>query len=399
MKLLLPLLLGAAAAAVRVAGQPQAFDCPSSSCWCGDSFSEDQVELRPEIYYRTAFNRVTQANQTLFLDEWLAPSSTPRPGALIIHGGGYSTGPFNGCSHAKNMSSFADVAMALARRGFAVVSIDYRCEGPLRAGDPADLFHPWFDAVEDARAAVRYMVSNAARLQLDSSRIVAFGGSAGAVTVAQLLHALPEGTPMPAPVPPPPDNCTQTLRSQCPRSSFAGYEACLTCTRQHAAAPTCKPRAREAYCNRTAVSAPDESAPVGGNSNVTCGISLSGAIPPGSIAAGQVSASPDSPPYLDFHGTADATVPYSNTTGGPADRGLLFWGNALDTKSWLDSKSAPNSLVSIPGAGHVPFEALPPCADPEAFGCYSTSFFGFLLEAMRLAGVKCPAALEKARSK
>ena len=47
------------------------------------------------------------------------------------------------------------------------------------------------------------MVSNAARLQLDSSRIVAFGGSAGAVTVAQLLHALPEGTPMPAPVPPP----------------------------------------------------------------------------------------------------------------------------------------------------------------------------------------------------
>ena len=126
---------------------------------------------------------------------------------------------------------------------------------------------------------------------------------------------------------------------------------------------------------------------------------MSGAIPPGSIAAGQVSASPDSPPYLDFHGTADATVPYSNTTGGPADRGLLYWGDALDTKSWLDSKSAPNSLVSIPGAGHVPFEALPPCADPEAFGCYSTSFFGFLLEAMRLAGVKCPAALEKARSK
>ena len=143
MKLLLPLVLGAAAAAAAVAAQPQAFDCPTSSCWCGDSFSADQVELRPEIYYRTAFNRVTQANQTLFLDEWLAPSSTPRPGALIIHGGGYSTGPFNGCSHAKNMSSFADVAMALARRGFAVVSIDYRCEGPLRAGDPADLFHPW----------------------------------------------------------------------------------------------------------------------------------------------------------------------------------------------------------------------------------------------------------------
>ena len=42
-------------------------------------------------------------NQTLLLDEWLAPSRTPRPGALIIHGGGYSAGPYNGCSHAKNM--------------------------------------------------------------------------------------------------------------------------------------------------------------------------------------------------------------------------------------------------------------------------------------------------------
>ena len=135
-----------------------------------------QLELWDEIrLYHTSPMQVGsflhyEANQTLFLDEWLAPSSTPRPGALIIHGGGYSTGPFNGCSHAKNMSSFADVAMALARRGFAVVSIDYRCEGPLRAGDPADLFHPWFDAVEDARAAVRYMVSTAARLATGPGR-------------------------------------------------------------------------------------------------------------------------------------------------------------------------------------------------------------------------------------
>ena len=37
------------------------------------------------MYYRTALNRVTNEQQQLYLDEWFAPSATPRPGALIIH--------------------------------------------------------------------------------------------------------------------------------------------------------------------------------------------------------------------------------------------------------------------------------------------------------------------------
>lgn len=41
-----------------------------------------------------------------------------RPGAVIVHGGGYSAGGFDGCSHARNMSSFADIAVALAQRGY-----------------------------------------------------------------------------------------------------------------------------------------------------------------------------------------------------------------------------------------------------------------------------------------
>lgn len=40
---------------------------------------------RGRRYYRTAFNRVTQERQQLYLDEWFAPSRTLRPGALIIH--------------------------------------------------------------------------------------------------------------------------------------------------------------------------------------------------------------------------------------------------------------------------------------------------------------------------
>ena len=360
------------------------FECPASSCWCDRVFSNESIELHSGIHYRTAHNLVTGEDQKLYLDEWLAPSATARPGALIIHGGGYSAGPYNGCSHARNMSSFAEQAMELARHGFAVVSIDYRCEGSLR---PQDEFHPWFDAVEDARAAVRYMTANAERLQLDPHRIMAFGGSAGAVTVAQLLHALPEGTPMPAPVPPPPDECTLTLRKECPLPPFPlpkdFYEQCLTCSRLHAAAPICRPIARAAYCNgshATADLAQPGDAATGGN--ITCGIALSGALIPGSIAAKQVTANASSSAYLDFHGTNDTTVPYDWTNAHGSN---ITWGDAVDTKIWLDSHHAPNYLTSIPGAGHVPFGSLyqPP---------YYTTFFGFLREAMTLDKLKCPTA-------
>ena len=293
--------------------------CPASSCWCHDVFARGDVQLTSDVYYRTAYNKVLKQNQTLFLDVWAVPSLTPRPGAVIIHGGGYSHGPYNGCSHAKNMSSFAVIALTLAARGFAVISIDYRCEGALRSPPMDDNFHPWFDAVEDARAAVRWLVHNASHLSLDTSRIMAFGGSAGAVTVNQLLHALP-------------DNVTS-----------------------------------------------------GGN--VTAGIALSGATPPASIAAGQVTAGPTSPPYLDLHGTNDTTVPYNWALAHGSNK---TWGDAVDTKAWLDSKGAPNYLGPIPGAGHVPFEAVPPCSEPGLYGCWNSTFFGFLFNALDLASVACP---------
>ena len=358
-------------------------NCPTSSCWCHDTFMERNIGVNRNVYYRTAFNKVLKQNQTLFLDEYLSVSKTARPGALIIHGGGYSSGPYNGCSHAKNMTSFAKVAMALARRGFVAVSIDYRCEGRLRADQ--DNFHPWYDAVEDARAAVRYMIANAARLNLDASRITAFGGSAGAVTVAQLLHALPDGTPMPPPAPGPPSQCATILKEKCPLPFPGGYEDCLKCSREHAPRPICEPRQRVRYCNETV----QNTKATGGN--VTCGIALSGTMPPESIIAGQVVATEHSPPYLDFHGTNDTTVPYSNASVPPGKLGV--WGDAIDTKEWLSSHSAPNYLVPIPGAGHVPFGAIPPCDPREKdadIGCWNNTFFGFLFRAMRLEAAPCP---------
>jgi hypothetical protein len=61
------------------------FPCPPSSCWCTPAFDNSSIQIHSGVYYRTALNRVTNEQQQLYLDEWFAPSATPRPGALIIH--------------------------------------------------------------------------------------------------------------------------------------------------------------------------------------------------------------------------------------------------------------------------------------------------------------------------
>ena len=66
-----------------------------------------------------------------------------------------------------------------ATRGFAAVSVNYRLTGE---------FYDWvnqqmiYDAVEDARAAVRYVRSVAKDQGIDTDRILLMGESAGAVT-------------------------------------------------------------------------------------------------------------------------------------------------------------------------------------------------------------------------
>ncbi|MBI4869300.1 MAG: alpha/beta hydrolase [Candidatus Wallbacteria bacterium] len=90
------------------------------------------------------------------------PSRRPRrpvPAVLFIHGGGWALGD-------KAEGTFAGY---LATRGYVVASINYRlC---WLAKFPA--------AVEDCKAAVRWMRANARRLSVDPERIGVWGASAG----------------------------------------------------------------------------------------------------------------------------------------------------------------------------------------------------------------------------
>lgn len=95
------------------------------------------------------------------LDLYLPAGEGPFPLVINIHGGGFMLG-------GRDMLDAA-VARAFLDAGFAVASVDYRLSG--EAKFPA--------AVQDVKAAVRFLRANAGKFRLDGGRFLAFGQSAG----------------------------------------------------------------------------------------------------------------------------------------------------------------------------------------------------------------------------
>jgi acetyl esterase/lipase len=101
-------------------------------------------------------------SRCLKLDMYLPALQAARgvPVVVLVHGGGWSSG---------YRSEFVPMAVRLAQRGYAAVTISYRLSG--EAAYPA--------AIHDARAAVRWVREHAKQYHLDPQRIALAGGSAG----------------------------------------------------------------------------------------------------------------------------------------------------------------------------------------------------------------------------
>jgi alpha-L-fucosidase 2 len=98
----------------------------------------------------------------LTMDYYAPKGAGPHPIAIIIHGGGWTTGT------SKNGSE-AYCADFLAPAGYAVFSINYRLAPK----------YPYPYMVHDVERAVRYLRHNAKRWDADPNRIALVGGSAG----------------------------------------------------------------------------------------------------------------------------------------------------------------------------------------------------------------------------
>lgn len=120
------------------------------------------LEAHPGLTYATYGDRALQ------LDLYRPKTATaPLPAILCIHGGGWFKG---------ERSNMTNLAQALAARGFVSATLSYRLSG--EAKFPA--------AIQDCKAAVRFLRANAKKYGIDASTIGVTGLSAGGHLAALL---------------------------------------------------------------------------------------------------------------------------------------------------------------------------------------------------------------------
>jgi acetyl esterase/lipase len=102
------------------------------------------------------------------MDLYLPPASFsgPRPFVVYTHGGGWSGGSKRTTGA---FSNWPGVLASLAAKGYVVASLDYRLLGDEIA--PA--------AIQDTKAAIKFLRANAAKYNVDKNRGLTWGPSAG----------------------------------------------------------------------------------------------------------------------------------------------------------------------------------------------------------------------------
>jgi acetyl esterase/lipase len=120
----------------------------------------DDVTLDFDVEYSRVGERVA-------MDIFRPKTAGPHPTVLAIHGGGFRAG---------SRASYHRLCIKLAQLGYVAATASYRLSPR----------HQFPAAVEDAKAAVRFLRANARKYTIDPDHIGATGGSAGGHLVLML---------------------------------------------------------------------------------------------------------------------------------------------------------------------------------------------------------------------
>jgi acetyl esterase/lipase len=128
-----------------------------------DPPAKDEIVVRREIPYREGASKSWRMDLAMKNDF----TGKPRPGIVVVHGGGWLEGDKSSFVF-QDRSSPANI-VDFAKLGFVAVTINYRlsAEAPFPA------------ALEDCKCAVRWLRAHAKEFNLDREHIGAWGNSAG----------------------------------------------------------------------------------------------------------------------------------------------------------------------------------------------------------------------------
>lgn len=163
---------------------------------CCRNAPQSRIEIEKET-----FVYAVRGDDSLRLDRYTPAGcgDGERPCMIFVFGGGFYTGQRDGRSY----QSYFDY---LCRKGYEVVSIDYRLGMKGASVTDAEAFAPLFVrtltmAVEDLYDATAYVLQHAGEWHIDPQAIVASGSSAGAITVLMGEYGLCNGSPLAAALP------------------------------------------------------------------------------------------------------------------------------------------------------------------------------------------------------
>jgi len=146
-------------------------------------FADNQITSQTNIVYGNAITwqgQTQQLTMNVFYPTLTEDTFALRPFILIIHGGGFVSG---------NKEDWNNECREFAKRGFVAATIDYRLG--LTGNCAVDSFSydkAVYRAIQDAKAALRFAVDNAATARIDTSWMFIGGGSAGAATSLGVLY-------------------------------------------------------------------------------------------------------------------------------------------------------------------------------------------------------------------
>lgn len=144
-------------------------------------FSAQDIQTESDVVYGHAVNYQNTdipLSLNIAFPKLTADTMSKRPFVLLIHGGGFE----NGDKNDMNTEAFL-----FARRGFVSATINYRL-GVSCFSDSLSYDKAVYRATQDANAAMRFIISKADSLRIDTNWVFIGGGSAGAGTCLAMIY-------------------------------------------------------------------------------------------------------------------------------------------------------------------------------------------------------------------